>query len=282
MQQNAFSSSEWIAPSGQSLDGKPVIWSGGPQERFRPTEGGKPRETRKDLRDTRELLYDLRHPQNKCWHSGKSVPPFFNNCPYCGIELRESTPRGVWLPPFGWSPFCGINADDVYFPTSLKYNEIKELQEPGGSGPLRFWIAPISGKGFDAPANLYAYRPKTGMIFYMQEISQGPGFKECQCQGETDALRGDPVGSARSWAPVWASDHLVMSTRNGLLALRIHAPGQISVHKIMDLPCLASPAVGVDGNVYVLASADKDKKNKIKRKNKKKKKKIRKIEVKQR
>ncbi len=240
MPDTADDSYDWSSPKNSK-----VIWKGGPESDFESTSklGGEPR----------SILYRLRHPQTTCWHSGKDLPYFFENCPYCGLQLKADTPKGVWLPPFGWAPFNGVSKSERYHPSSLK-NKPGAWSVPG-DGPLRFWILPLAGSENGEDSRVFAYRLRSGSIYWLRDPQQDE-FSKCTLEGEKDALRclrGEPLGPARSWSVVWSNDHLSVATKNGLLALDMIAEGKIQVKKVFDGPCLSSPAMGPDGQVYFLA-----------------------------
>ncbi|MBU2839375.1 hypothetical protein HF670_07320 [Acidithiobacillus thiooxidans] len=239
MPDTAEGSYEW--PSSENSQ---VIWKGGPESAFESASklGGEPR----------AILYRLRHPQTTCWHSGKDLPYFFENCPYCGLQLKADAPKGKWLPPFGWAPFNGVPKSKRYHPSCLK-NKPGEWSIPG-DGPLRFWILPFAGSENSGDSYLFAYRLKSGYIYWLDPKQDE--FSECTLEGEKDALqclRGEPLGPARSWSVVWFKDHLFVATRNGLLILDMIAEGKIQVKKVFNGPCLSSPAMARVGQIYFLA-----------------------------
>ncbi len=244
MSDSAAESNDWPSPTNSK-----VMWKGGPESRFESDSklGGEPQ----------DILYRLCHPQTDdtpCWHQGKDLPYFFEYCPYCRVELRASTSRGVWLPPFGWAPFNGVSKSGRYHPRSLK-NRPSGWSIPG-NGPLRFWILPLASSENGGDSYVFAYRPSTGQIYWLPDLQKDREFSACTLEGERDAirsLRGEPLGSARSWSVVWSNDHLFIGTKSGLLLLDMVAEGKIQVKKVFDGACLSSPAMAGDGQVYFLA-----------------------------
>ncbi len=236
----------WVAPDGWGGGTAICSWIGGEQQAFVPSDPERAGVADPDLR---ELLYDLKHPPHPdCFHAGHSLPPFFEYCPYCGSDLHPVSLSGIWLPPFGWSPFSGLEKTKIFHPQPVK--GLREWPQPGGTGPLRFWICPQSGEG----SAIYAYRPNQGTIF-RYDPRQDSEFKKCHLGGEADAvaaLRGEVVGSARSWSPVWFAEQLLFASQGGLLALTFETSGKIVVRKLMGDRCVASPAV-TDGTVIVPA-----------------------------
>ena len=241
-----------------------VPWTGGENEEFSPVGSEGFSRAKIVLGD---ILHDLWHPQSDCWHSGKSMPPFFNSCPYCGTTLRDDLVQGTWLPPFGWSPFCGLPKDAIYHPQSL--SEPIAWSEPEGTGPIRMWLCPV---GNGERSVWYAYRPKRGTIYYLDPNHLGQ-FQLADIEGEPEArraLRGDPVGGmARNWSPAWFADRLLFSTASGLLALEFLESGRIRAELLLPSPCIASPAVSLseqmlmvpcwyDGKVQIAALVEEE------------------------
>lgn len=203
------------------------------------------------------LLYHLDHPDTgdvkgqPCAHRGKDMPHFFDYCPFCGVSLKGNSLQGVWLPPYGWAPFNGVPKSERYHPRALKNPPAAGLIIPG-SGPLRFWILPLMGGDGSSPSYLFAYRPQTGQIYWLADFT-AQELSPCNLVGEKEdikALRGNPLGSARSWSVVWANDYLFLATASGLLRLQMLEEGTIQVKKLFDGKCLATPGLGLDGQIY--------------------------------
>ncbi len=206
------------------------------------------------------LLYRLEHPEtgsldgHPCQHRGKEMPSFFQCCPFCGEVLRDKDLQGVWLPPYGWAPFSGVPKSRRYHPRPLRNPPRDGLTVPG-DGPLRFWILPLADGNDESPSYLFAYRPKNGQIYWLPDL----GLQElspCQVDGDIEALRSNPMGSARNWSVVWTNDHLFFTTESGLLRLRMLEEGSIQVKKVFDGTCLAAPGMGSDGKIYFPAVDD--------------------------
>lgn len=196
-----------------------------------------------------DVLYDLRHPSSGCKHSDAPMPPFFKTCPECGKPLRDEQFQGTWLPPFGWSPFCGLGKNKVYHPRSLR--SPFTWVEPDGDGPLRLWLCP---QGVGLSSAWYAYRPKLGALYSFDPLRSG-SFERVKIEGDGDAqqaLRGSPVGSARSWAPAWLAGRMIFATDSGLLALIFMEPGRVQVEKVLEGACVASPAVNAGESLLMV------------------------------
>lgn len=243
MTDNSSKPNDWPSPKDPK-----VVRLGGLESDFRSRPGAGS--------EAQDKLYRLCHPKTDCWHQDKDLPYFFKYCPYCGVELRVSALTGVWLPPFGWAPFNGIDKLDGYRPRALK-TDPGVLSIPG-NGPLRFWILPVASSGNGGASYVFAYRPSTGQVYWLSNLQKDQEFSACTLEGERDAirsLRSEPMGSARAWSVVWSAGHLFIGTKSGILILDMVIEGKIQVKKVFDGDCFSAPAMAGDGRVYFLADS---------------------------
>ena len=245
MSDGAVNSKDWPSPSNPG-----VLWTGGKEELFQSS-------TKPGI-EPKSLLYRLVHsPNTGCYHQDKELPYYFNVCPYCGVELRSPSLSGIWLPPFGWSPFNGLSRTQQYKPLPVQ-SELENINVPG-NGSLRFWILPLSETVSSEKSYLYAYRPNTGQIYYLPNLNNREDFTVCSLEGEKEhirSLRSAPLGPARSWSVVWSHGHLFVGTQNGLLILDFIQEGVVKGQSIFTGKCLSAPALATNGLVYFLADRE--------------------------